>query len=110
MSHVTKAQLWQIIKTNPNILTLSVDDNLEPSIGIIQSSLELSDEELTKVIVRESTVLTHELSTEKLTLRLLFLREILKLQEGDNTKLRKAIIRTPTILNFPEERMLEMQN
>ena len=56
--NINKADLRTIIKCDALVLVLSIEENIEPSLKNIQSVLELSDEELTKMVVRASDVLS----------------------------------------------------
>ena len=107
--NLNKVQLRRIIERSPVILALSVDDNLEPTLDSIQSSLELSDKELTKIVWKTPDVLQNNFSSEKLAVRLSFLRDLLSIKEGDIAKLRKAVLKRPEILFWSEESMLESQ-
>ena len=107
--NLNKSQLRTVVERDPKILTLSIDDNLEPTIDNIQSSLELSDKELTKMIVRQPKVLVHNMSAENIKQRLSLLQKLLGLQEGDNRTLRKKCIELPPLLFWPEESMKESQ-
>ena len=66
---LNKSQMRTIIKRSPHILTLSIEENLEPTIDTIQPILELSDKELTKIIVKSPDVLQYNMSTESITQR-----------------------------------------
>ena len=107
--NLSKSQLKKIVKRQPKVLALSIDDNLEPTIDSIQSSLELSDKELTKLVARQPDVLTCNMSAENMKQRISLLQEILGLPEGDLGGLRKYITRTPDILFWLEKRMKESQ-
>ena len=106
---LSKSDLRKIIKREPVTLAYSIKDNLEPSLGNIQNSLALSDKELTKMIVSTPELLSRDMSTKKLAARLSFLYDKLNIEEGDIEKLRKAIIKRPPILYWPEKSMLESQ-
>ena len=105
--NLNKSQLRTIVERDPIVLTLSIDDNLEPTIDAIQSSLKLSDKELTKIFVKSPDLLNK--SGENIKQRLSLLREILDLPEGDVEGVRKRIIIRPELLFWPEESMKESQ-
>ena len=107
--NLDKSDLRKLMKYAPIFLSYSIEDNLEPTLENIQSSLALSDEELTKMIVRTPDLPLHDLSTEKLAVRLSFLRGLLNIEDSDIEKLRKVIVRLPPILVYPENRMVEIQ-
>ena len=107
--NLNKSQLRKIVKRDPVVLTLSIEDNLEPTIDNIQSILELSDKELTKMIVRQPEVLQRNMSAENIKQRLTLLKELLSLPEGDVEGVRKRIISSPEMLFWPKESMKESQ-
>ena len=107
--NLNKVQLRRIIEGSPVALALSIEDNLEPTLDNIQSGLGLSDKELTKIVWKTPEVLQKNFSFEKLAVRLSFLRDLLSIKEGDIAKLRKAVLKRPEILFWPEESMLESQ-
>jgi hypothetical protein len=107
--NLNTSQLRRIIERIPNFLALSIDDNLEPTINNIQSSLELSDEELTKMIVRQPDVFTYDMSAEIIKQRISLLQEILRLREDDIATLRRKCIDVPQLLFWPEEKMKGIQ-
>ena len=107
--HLDKADLWKVIKRSPVILTCSTEDNLEPTINNIQSSLELSDKELTKMIVWAPDLLLHNFSDDLLASRFVFLQDVLNIDEEDIASLRAATFKKPEILFWSEESMLESQ-
>ena len=108
--NLDKTQLRKIIKRTPVTLTLSIEENIEPLLDIIQSGLELSDKELTKIVVKASELITHDLSAEKLALRCSFLQDILNIDENNNASLRRAVLQCPAILFYPEDKMMEIQH
>ena len=97
------------IERRPEVLTFSIEGNVETSLGNIQSGLELSDKELTKMIERKPRLMEKNFSSEKLAERIAFLRDILKIEKNDLSSLRKAILKRPDILYWSEESMLESQ-
>ena len=108
--NTSEVKLRKTIERRPEVLTFSIEGNVEPSLENIQSGLELSDKELTKMIVNQPDTLLHNFSSfEKLAARLSFLRDFLSIEEGDIAKLRKVISKRPEILYWPEESMLESQ-
>ena len=107
--NLNKSQLRKIVERRPNILACSIEDNLEPTINDIQSSLELSDKELIKLIVQSPDVLTQNMSAVNIKQRLSLLQEILDLPEGDVEGVRKKCIVSPPLLFWPEESMKESQ-
>ena len=107
--NLNKSQMRTIVDRNHNVLVLSIDDNLEPTIDNIQSSLELSDEELVKLVVRDPKVLQYNISAESIKQRISLLQQLLGLPEGDVVKLRKKCIESPPLLFWKEERMKENQ-
>ena len=106
---LTKEQLRKIIERSPSILALSIEENIEPSLDIIQTSLELSDEELSKVIVKTSDLLLNDLSNEKFASRFSFLQRLLDIEENDIVSLRKAIMKSPSILVWQEDCIIGVQ-
>ena len=107
--NLNKSQLRTIVKRDPIVLTLSINGNLEPTIDNIQSSVDLSDKELTKIFVKSPDVLRFNMSAENIKQRLSLLQEILDLPEVDIGGLRKCIITRPKILFWKEESMKESQ-
>lgn len=107
---LSKSDLRKVIKYAPILLSNSIEDNLEPSLEIIQSSLELSDKELTKMVVKTPDLLLHDLTTERLAVRLSYLRGLLNIEENDLERLQKVILKRPGILLYPEDRMTEIQH
>ena len=107
--NLNKSQMRKIIKRSPNILTFSIEENLEPTIDNIQSIFELSDEELAQLIDRAPDVLIHNISAENTRQRFSLLQEVLGLQVNDIEGLRKFIKRAPQLLFWQEESMLESQ-
>ena len=107
--NINKADLRKIIKRDSLVLVLSIEENIEPSLQNIQSVLELSDKELTKMVVRAPEVLCKNFSAEKLASRFSFLLDLLNIEESDIASLRKAVVYCPDILYWPEESMLESQ-
>ena len=107
--NLNKSQLRTVVERDPVVLTLSIEDNLDPTIDAIQSSLKLSDKELTKLVVKSPDVLIHNMSAENIKQRSSLLQELLGLQEGDVEGVRKRIIRSPEMLFWPEESMKESQ-
>ena len=107
--NINKTQMRRIVGRNHNVLVLSIDDNLEPTIDNIQSYLELSDKDLTKLIAREPKVLQYNMSAENIKQQISLLQELLGLPEGDVGGLRKYIKRAPELLFWSEERMKEVQ-
>ena len=107
--NLNKSQLKRIFVRDPVVLTLSINDNLEPTIDNIQSILELNDEEMTKIFVKSPDVLRFNMSVENIKQRLSLLRELLDLPEGDVEGVRKCVIIRPDILFWPEESMKESQ-
>ena len=107
---LNKAQLQKIIERAPVILALSIENSLQPTLANIQSGLELSDEELTKLTVKTPDVLKNfSEEAEAIIPRIHLLQKILFLGEGDFATLRKKVIRRPELLFWPENRMLEVQ-
>ena len=107
--NLNKSQLKRIVEREPVVLTYSIEDNLEPTINNIQSSLELSDKEMTKIFVKSPDVFRFNMSAENIKQRLTLLQELLGLQEGDIKGVRKCVIIRPDILCWSEERMKELQ-
>ena len=107
--NLDKADLGKVIKRSPVALALSIEDNIEPTLENIQTSLQMSNKELTKLVVKVPELLLNNFSTEKLAVRLSLLRDLLNIEENDIAKLRKAILRRPDILIWSEESMLESQ-
>ena len=106
---LNKEQLRKIIERSPSILGLSIEENIEPSLDIIQTNLELSDEELSKVIVTTSDLLINDLSNEKFASRFSFLQRLLDIEENDIAGLRKAIMKSPSILVWQEDCIIGVQ-
>ena len=104
-----KTQLREIIGRAPGTLTYSIEDNLGPSLEIIQSSLKLSDKELAKMIERKPALLQSNFSSKKLAVQLSLLRDLLNIEENDLASLRATILKRPEILYWSEESMLESQ-
>ena len=107
--NLKKADLWKVMKRSPKELTLSIEDNLQPSLENIQTSLQMTDKELTKMIVRTPKLLEQNFSSEKLAVRFFLLRDILKIEKNDLSSLRKVILNRREILYWSEESMLESQ-
>ena len=107
---LNQGQLWTFIKRAPKILCYSIEDNLEPSLADIQSSLDLSGKELTKMIVRTPGVLHHGLSADLLASRFLFLQDVLNIDEDDLESLRKVVMECPGLLVWSKEKMKEMMH
>ena len=107
--NLNKSQLKRIVEREPVVLTYSIDDNLQPTINNIQSSLELSDKEMTKIFVKSPDVFRFNMSAVNIKQRLTLLQELLGLQEGDIKGVRKCVIIRPDILCWSEERMKELQ-
>jgi hypothetical protein len=107
--NLNKSQLRTIVDRNFNVLTFSIDKNLEPTVDSIQSNFELSDKELTKLIVRAPDVLLHNMSAENIKQQISLLQKLLGLEDGDVDDIRKYIIQAPDLLYWPEERMKENQ-
>ena len=105
--NLNKSQLKRIVERDPVVLTLSINDNIEPTIDNIQSSLELSDTELTKIFAKSPDLLNK--SGENIKQRLSLLREILDLPEGDVEGIQKYVKLAPQILFWPEESMKKSQ-
>ena len=108
--NLNKAQLRKIVELQPEVLALSIEENIRPSLENIQSSLELRDKELTKLVVKAPKALCNHLSTEKLATRLPFLRQLLCIETNDIAGLRKAILRRPAILYWPEDSIIGVRN
>ena len=107
---LNKQQLRSIIERRPEVLTFSIEAKVGPSIGNIQSGLELSDKELTKMIVNQPDLLLHNFSSiGTIASRISFLQEFLNVKVGDIATLRKVILRQPNVLEYSEERMLDVQ-
>ena len=62
------------------------------------------------MVVKAPVRLTCDCSTEKLSLRLSFLRDLLNIEERETGKLQKAIMKKPDILYWPEKRMVEVRH
>ena len=107
--NLNKSQLKTVVERDPGVLIISIENNLEPSIENIQSVLELSDEELTKLVVRSPDVLRKNMSAENIRQRLSLLQKLLGLPDGDTKGLRKYIIAAPPLLFWSEESMKENQ-
>ena len=107
--NLNKSQMRTIVQRNPRVLTLSIENSLEPTIDGIQSSLELSDEEMVKMIVNKPLVLDNNMSAENISQRLSLLQEILDLPEGDIKSLKKYTKRTPLLLFWSKELMKDVQ-
>lgn len=56
-SYSKKRLLAQMIATNPDILTLSIEKNLEPKFNFFRSTLQLSNEQLRYIILRRPQIL-----------------------------------------------------
>ena len=90
--NLNKSQLRTIIERDPAVLGLSVENNIEPTLNNIQSGLELSDEELTKLTVRTPDVLKNfSEEAEAIIPRIQLLQKILFLGEGDFATVRKKL-------------------
>ena len=105
--NINKSQLRTIVERVPNVLAYSIDDNLEPTIDNIQFGLELSDKELTNLVVSTPEVLTQ--CADNMTQRIPFLQKMLDLPEGDTGTLQKKCIKSPPLLFWLEESMLDSQ-
>ena len=108
--NLNKSQLRTILERDPEVLGLSVENNIEPTLNNIQSGLELSDEELTKLTVRTPDLLKNfSEEAEAIIPRIQLLQKILFLGEGDFATVRKKVIIRPELLFWAEDRMLEVQ-
>ena len=108
--NLNKTQLRKVIKRALKILTHSIEDHIEPSLKNIQSVLEMSDKELTKMIVKTPDLLFQNFSLDTIVMRRLsFLRDLLNIEEENIAKLRKAVMKHPEILSYQEGRMLAIQ-
>ena len=61
--NTSEVKLRKTIERRPEVLTFSIEAKVGPSIGNIQSGLELSDKELTKMIVNQPDLLLHNFSS-----------------------------------------------
>ena len=107
--NLSKSQLSNVITVVPHILAMSVEERLEPTVDCIQASLDLKDKELTKIVVASPGLLKHSFSIETIASKVSFLQEFLKIEEDDLATLRKVVSRHARVLDFSEERMLDVR-
>ena len=105
--NLNKTQLRIMVEREPDVLIVSIENNLEPTTDKIQSDLELSDEELTKMVVRKPQVLTQ--CADNMMQRISLLQKMLDLPEGEIGSLRRKCIESPPLLFWSEKKMEENQ-
>ncbi|CAB9511669.1 mitochondrial transcription termination [Seminavis robusta] len=92
----SRKQLLKVLSRTPDLLNLSIHDNIEPTVDSVQQAFNLTNLEVSKVLMTNPQLMT--LQRDTLTQKAEWLQRRLDLKSTE--ELSKIVRRAPNIMNF----------